>query len=319
MYVCHTCAAYQAAFDYDGDKDEDLGFKTGDIVLVRSKEANGWWSGECRGKYGWFPAAYVEPVDTSGAGAAPIAKTISEEPPNFDEPAVPEVPAEAPSTKVGAVHVALYSYESDQPTDLVFNGGDHITILETNEDGWWRGECNGREGWFPASYVDPVPMSEGELQAAPAAANTLMRRNSSHGINPETTVAAAEWVRAMHDYAPQNGDELGFKEGDVFSITQKDGEWWEGTLNGVTGWFPANYVEVMAPDEHEPHDQGFTAAGPADSDAAGQGEGEGQDQDQAANPFGPVPVDEDSAAKQAKPRVYSVHPLLLALPCPALP
>lgn len=188
---------------------------------------------------------------------------------------------------MGAIHVALYSYESDQANDLVFNGGDHITILETNEDGWWRGECNGREGWFPASYVDPVPMSEGELKTG-TAANTLMRRNSSHGNNPETTVAAAEWVRAMHGYTAQNGDELGFKEGDVFSITQKDGEWWEGTLNGVTGWFPANYVEVMAPDE--PHNGGFTGA-PTAAEA----------EDASANPFGPV--DDDVAKQEAKPRM----------------
>lgn len=37
--------------------------------------------------------------------------------------------------------------------------------------------------------------------------------------------------------------QLNFKKGDIITVTQplEDG-WYEGTLRGVTGWFPANYV-----------------------------------------------------------------------------
>ena len=38
--------------------------------------------------------------------------------------------------------------------------------------------------------------------------------------------------------------QLNFKKGDVITITQKlEGGWWEGTLEGKTGWFPSNYVK----------------------------------------------------------------------------
>lgn len=42
--------------------------------------------------------------------------------------------------------------------------------------------------------------------------------------------------------------QLCFHKGDVITVTQMvDGGWWEGTLRGVTGWFPSNYVrEVKA-------------------------------------------------------------------------
>ena len=41
--------------------------------------------------------------------------------------------------------------------------------------------------------------------------------------------------------------QLKFKKGDLITITQKeDGGWWEGTLDGKTGWFPSNYVEEVA-------------------------------------------------------------------------
>jgi len=53
-------------------------------------------------------------------------------------------------------------------------------------------------------------------------------------------------VRAIFKFKGTNNDELKFKKGDIITITQKeDGGWWEGTLDGKTGWFPSNYVEDM--------------------------------------------------------------------------
>ncbi|CAJ0933720.1 unnamed protein product, partial [Mesorhabditis belari] len=48
----------------------------------------------------------------------------------------------------------------------------------------------------------------------------------------------------------KNNDELTFTKNDVIMITQQlDGGWWEGTLSGVTGWFPSNYVTVLSDKE----------------------------------------------------------------------
>ncbi|XP_023023049.1 rho guanine nucleotide exchange factor 7 isoform X2 [Leptinotarsa decemlineata] len=50
-------------------------------------------------------------------------------------------------------------------------------------------------------------------------------------------------VQAIYSYKRSNNDELCFKKGDIITVTQKDDGWWEGTLNGETGWFPSNYVK----------------------------------------------------------------------------
>ncbi|KAJ3653769.1 hypothetical protein Zmor_013004 [Zophobas morio] len=50
-------------------------------------------------------------------------------------------------------------------------------------------------------------------------------------------------VQAVFAFKGSNNDELCFKKGDVITVTQKDDGWWEGTLNGKTGWFPSNYVK----------------------------------------------------------------------------
>jgi hypothetical protein len=51
-------------------------------------------------------------------------------------------------------------------------------------------------------------------------------------------------VIALYDFTPENDNELQFRENDVIKIISYgigDG-WWEGELNGKSGYFPSNYV-----------------------------------------------------------------------------
>ncbi|XP_038221894.1 endophilin-A isoform X4 [Zerene cesonia] len=53
---------------------------------------------------------------------------------------------------------------------------------------------------------------------------------------------------ALYDFDPENQGELGFKENDVITLINKvDENWFEGSLNGKTGYFPISYVQVNVP------------------------------------------------------------------------
>ncbi|XP_072300854.1 rho guanine nucleotide exchange factor 7a isoform X1 [Eucyclogobius newberryi] len=53
-------------------------------------------------------------------------------------------------------------------------------------------------------------------------------------------------VKARFNFQQNNEDELTFNKGDIINVTrQEEGGWWEGSLNGKTGWFPSNYVREI--------------------------------------------------------------------------
>ncbi|KAH7687148.1 Lysophosphatidic acid acyltransferase endophilin/SH3GL involved in synaptic vesicle formation protein [Dioscorea alata] len=56
---------------FDAQADGELSLAVGDYVVVRQVGQNGWSEGECKGKAGWFPSAYVEQRDK-----APASKVI---------------------------------------------------------------------------------------------------------------------------------------------------------------------------------------------------------------------------------------------------
>ncbi|XP_069497497.1 neutrophil cytosol factor 2 isoform X2 [Ambystoma mexicanum] len=56
--------------------------------------------------------------------------------------------------------VALFSYEATQPEDLELQEGDIILVLCKVNEEWWEGQCRGKVGIFPTSFVEQYSKSQ---------------------------------------------------------------------------------------------------------------------------------------------------------------
>uniref|UniRef100_A0A8C3GCL9 Vav 3 guanine nucleotide exchange factor b n=1 Tax=Cyclopterus lumpus TaxID=8103 RepID=A0A8C3GCL9_CYCLU len=57
-------------------------------------------------------------------------------------------------TRVMGVAVARYDFCSRDTRELSLLQGDVIKIYTKMSNGWWKGEIDGRMGWFPSTYVE---------------------------------------------------------------------------------------------------------------------------------------------------------------------
>lgn len=55
------------------------------------------------------------------------------------------------------------------PNDLSFSPGDIIEIVAEDNEDWWKGRINGREGLFPSNYVEKLatPATSTRVGVAP--------------------------------------------------------------------------------------------------------------------------------------------------------
>ena len=55
---------------------------------------------------------------------------------------------------------ALHDFPGEEVTDLSFQAGDVIEVVERIDEAWLMGRLNGQEGQFPAAFVDISGLSE---------------------------------------------------------------------------------------------------------------------------------------------------------------
>ena len=74
---------------------------------------------------------------------------------------------------------ALYDWQAKKDNHLSFKAGD-ILLLKEEQDMWWMGELNGKQGWFPKTQVKQLQIeSDKPAAATPAAGVSVAAITSS--------------------------------------------------------------------------------------------------------------------------------------------
>ncbi|KAH6985747.1 BAR domain-containing protein [Ilyonectria sp. MPI-CAGE-AT-0026] len=97
------------------------------------------------------PPPYSPPAGGKAGLAAAIAAKKSKPPPPKPKPKPKGLIAASAAETV----TALYDYAAQAEGDLSFRAGDVIEIVQRtqNDNEWWTGKLEGREGQFPGNYV----------------------------------------------------------------------------------------------------------------------------------------------------------------------
>nr|XP_060634829.1 SH3 domain-containing protein 19 [Anolis sagrei ordinatus] len=202
-----------ARFEYIGDLKDELSFAEGEIIILKEYVSDEWAKGELRGISGIFPLNFVEIIEDlpEPGGGAPMKNKNS-------------APVRESDGQTGEWCDALHDFTAETQEDLSFRKGDRILILERLDSEWCRGRLNGKEGIFPAVFVQ---VCSGVRVSEPP--------NGKKGK-----------AKALYDFHAENIDELSFKVGDIITeLESLDEEWLSGKLRGKSGIFPKNFVQIL--------------------------------------------------------------------------
>ncbi|XP_058806344.1 uncharacterized protein B0303.7 isoform X2 [Phymastichus coffea] len=115
-----------ALYDFPASQPGDLEMREGDVVYLTKLINDNWMEGRVGNREGMFPVNFID------------------------------VKIPLPGLEVNVVN-ALYAFKGETSDDLLFEEGARIKVLARISDEWLYGEWNGKQGQFPANFVDKVP------------------------------------------------------------------------------------------------------------------------------------------------------------------
>nr|XP_026653076.1 peripheral-type benzodiazepine receptor-associated protein 1 isoform X3 [Zonotrichia albicollis] len=226
-----------------------------------------------------------EPPGT-GTWQAPSRRRIRSErrsqmqKPLLSSPGLPRSTAPESSGKDDGIRifVALFDYDpasmSPNPDaaeeELPFKEGQILKVCgDKDADGFYRGECAGREGYIPCNMVSEVPVESSELKQqllkqgflpadteSPAGLDKQERKSppGQKHKDIEAELLTPRRMVAAFDYNPKESSpntdveaELTFSAGDVITVfgSMDDDGFYYGELNQQRGLVPSNFLEAV--------------------------------------------------------------------------
>ena len=235
-----------AKFNYTATDTEELTITKGEYLQVVDDKGPWWKVSNKSNKVGLVPSNYVElkqeaPGENSTQSTHTTKSTrtkFDEQPNQYQQPDL-MVSRNGPSLNIKAV--AKFRYASTRDDELSLEKGDEVIVMEKEADGWWRGRCGTKIGWFPFNYVE-------EVKSTPSTSVQSTQPPPPPQVQSKVKSVICSVV-ALYAFNSGNPEELAFEKGDFMDIVDQpvdDPDWWEArTASGKTGLVPRNYVEII--------------------------------------------------------------------------
>nr|XP_057908804.1 SH3 domain-containing protein 21 [Doryrhamphus excisus] len=173
MKHVRTC---EVVFPYNPMNNDELQLVIGETVEILSEIEDGWWMGIKNGRVGAFPSNFVQEIFVSPKDGK---HNDSKARPKLSDAIFSKEASQRATVRSKAKNVVeccqvMFDYKAKAEDELELKTGDVVVILrkETEDDGWWEGELNGRCGFFPDNFVMVIPpmdsLKDGKKSLPPA-------------------------------------------------------------------------------------------------------------------------------------------------------
>ncbi|KAM4567497.1 SH3 domain-containing protein 21 isoform 1-T1 [Fundulus diaphanus] len=171
----------EVAFPYSPQNEDELELVVGEILEIIKEIEDGWWMGLKNGKMGAFPSNFVKEIFVSPKDGK---QNESKARPKLSDALFSKEISRQASVRNKAKNrveycQVMFDYKANAVDELELKQGDIVAIVtkETEDEGWWKGELNGRCGFFPDNFVMPLPeletLQSGSMSKPPARGITI--------------------------------------------------------------------------------------------------------------------------------------------------
>eukprot|EP01132_Coremiostelium_polycephalum_P009900 gene9900-12143_t len=134
----------KALYDYNKSTEDELTIKTGDIIEVAQDDNPDWIGGTLNGHMGFFPRAFVVPLEEEAPPAS-----VSD-----------AVPTQEDFTDLYPKARVIYDHAAADEGEITLTVGDIISVFSWEDEYWWEGYHNDKSGYFPCNCVEWVDESQ---------------------------------------------------------------------------------------------------------------------------------------------------------------
>ncbi|XP_040020172.2 SH3 domain-containing protein 21 [Gasterosteus aculeatus] len=179
----------EVAFAYEPVSQDELQLVLGETIEIVKEIEDGWWMGVKNGQVGAFPSNFVKEIFVSpkdgkhseGKTRPKLSDTM------FNKEMSQRTSVRSKTKNVVECCQVMFDYQPKTDDELALKKGDVVVVLrkETEDEGWWEGELNGRCGFFPDNFVMLIPpitsLQSGTLNQPPARNNSIKVPEKTEG------------------------------------------------------------------------------------------------------------------------------------------